>query len=379
MKKKMKNKIKYVVGVMALAMAFLFTLNINVLAAQSVPDLSEWQGNLTAGQVKKLKSESPFVILRVQYGSTRKDLTFDHNVALLKKYKVPYGVYSFSQYLNPNDAKQEAKDLYNRAPQAKFYVNDYEEQTVTSGGTNATTKAWYTQMNKLTSRPILFYSYVGFMQTYASTAVSSYDGYWIAAYQSYRPARQHVLWQYSSNHYFTSIGQSIDASLLNDKPLSWFIGSGAAAENSISKYPNGGRKVGEKVRISKRSILYSPRTRIDDSLTKVNLKIKQVKSVRFSKSNQAALVYNGNTPIGWALAQDLTAYYSSSKVKKVKVITNGGINTYSKTGKRLNHVKKGTVLKVSGYRTNGSGAPVFIHAGHTTHFTANKNLVKMVK
>lgn len=373
------KKIKYVLSVMAMAVAFLFTLNVKTYAAQSIPDLSEWQGNLTTTQVKNLKSEAPFVILRVQYGSTYKDKVFAHNVALMKKYKVPYGVYSFSQYLNPNDAKQEARDLYNRAPGASFYVNDYEVQTVTSGGTNASTKAWYTQMNKLTNRPIIFYSYVGFMQTYASTAVSSYDGYWLAAYQSYRPARQHVLWQYSSNHYFTSIGQSIDANLLNDKPLSWFIGNNAASENAISKYPNGGRKVGEKVRITKRSILYSPRTRIDDSLTKSNLKIKQVKSVRFSKSNQAALVYNGSTPIGWALAQDLTAYYSSPEVKKVKVITNGGINTYSTAGKRLNHYKKGAILKVSGYRTNGSGAPVFIHAGYTTHFTANKNLVKMVK
>lgn len=375
----MKNKIKYVLGVAVMSVAFLFALSINAFAQQSVPDLSEWQGYLTAGQVKKLKTESPFVILRVQYGSTRKDLTFDHNVALMKKYKVPYGVYSFSQYLNPSDAKQEARDLYNRAPNAKFYVNDYEEQTVISGGTNATTKAWYTQMNKLTNRPIILYSYQNFMLTYAAHAVSAYDGYWLAAYQGYRPNREHVLWQYADNHYFTSISQSIDASFLNDKPVSWFIGSSAASENAISKYPNGGRSVGEKVRIANRSILYSPRARIDSSLTKVNLKIKQIKSIRFSKSNQAALIYNGNTPIGWALAQDLTAYYSSPKVKKVKVTNKGGINTYTKTGKRLNHVKKGTVLKVSGYRTSKNGAPVFVHAGHTTQFTANKKLVKMVK
>ena len=375
----MKIKIKYVLGVMVATMAFLFTLNASA-ATQSVPDLSEWQGNLTAGQVKKLKSESPFVILRVQYGSNYYDRTFDHNVALMKKYKVPYGVYSFSQYLNPSDAKQEARDLYNRAPNAKFYVNDYEEQTVTSGGTNATTKAWYTQMNKLTNRPIIFYSYVGFMQTYASTAVSSYDGYWLAAYQSYRPARQHVLWQYSSNHYFTSLGQSIDASFLNDKPLSWFIGSGAATENSISKYPNGGRFVGETVRIAKNSKLYSPRTKIDGSLTKTNLKVKQVKSVRFSKSNQALLLYNGKTPIGWALAQDLTAYYSSSTIKKIKVVAKGGINTYHQNGKRATHIKYGTIMKVSGIQhPKGTSVNKFGHSGHKTYFTARKGLVKSIR
>lgn len=126
--------------------------------ANSVPDLSEWQGNFTDSQVKKLKGQTPFVILRVQYGSDYYDRTFDHNVALMKKYNVPYGVYSFSQYSSPSDAKTEARDLYKRAPEAKFYVNDYEDQT-SSGNTNTAATNWYNTIKPLAgNRKVLLYS-----------------------------------------------------------------------------------------------------------------------------------------------------------------------------------------------------------------------------
>ena len=43
-----------------------------------------------------------------------------------------YGVYSYSMYESPKDARYEAKTLSQRAPKAAFYINDYEEQTVKS-------------------------------------------------------------------------------------------------------------------------------------------------------------------------------------------------------------------------------------------------------
>lgn len=204
-----------------------------------VPDLSEWQGELTATQVKNLAKVEPFIILRVQYGSDYKDKYFAHNAALCAQYGLKYGVYSFSQYISTSDAKQEAKDLYNRAPNASFYVNDYEEQTVTSGTTNSATKAWYTEMNSLTSKNVLFYSYNSFAQTYAASAMKDYNGFWLADYTSIEPTGiSHVLWQFSDDWYSSPIAQYVDASLKYGKATSWFLSNSTAASNygTISKY-----------------------------------------------------------------------------------------------------------------------------------------------
>lgn len=193
----------------------------------SIPDLSEWQGSLTASEVKKLKSEVPFVILRVQYGSGYKDLDFSHNAALCKKYGLKYGVYSYSLYTSPSDAKVEAKDLYERGINASFYVNDYEQQTVTSGTTNTATVDWYKELHKLAPhKRILFYSYNSFAQEYASKAMKDYDGYWLADYTSVQPTGiDYYLWQYTDNWYTSALGQYVDASKEHLKNTSWFLSS----------------------------------------------------------------------------------------------------------------------------------------------------------
>ncbi|MCV3315309.1 hypothetical protein NVV78_05040 [Pediococcus ethanolidurans] len=223
-----------------LLVMFAFTIVANKQAQAAslnsqVPDLSEWQGKLTATQVKNLAKVEPFIILRVQYGSDYKDKYFAHNAALCAQYGLKYGVYSFSQYISTSDAKQEAKDLYTRAPNASFYVNDYEEQTVTSGTTNSATKAWYTELHSLSpNKRILFYSYNSFAQTYAASAMKSYNGYWLADYTSIQPTGiTHVLWQYTDDWYSSPIAEYVDASLKYNENTSWFLSSKAI---SYKKY-----------------------------------------------------------------------------------------------------------------------------------------------
>lgn len=227
-----------VMGFLIFAGFTMQTTHATTLNSQ-VPDLSEWQGKLTATQVKNLAKVEPFIILRVQYGSDYKDKYFAQNAALCEQYGLKYGVYSFSQYISTSDAKQEAKDLYTRAPNASFYVNDYEEQTVTSGTTNSATKEWYTELNSLTSKHVLFYSYNSFAQTYAASAMKSYDGFWLADYTSIEPtAISHVLWQFSDDWYSSPIAQYVDASLKYGKATSWFLSTSTASSNygTISKY-----------------------------------------------------------------------------------------------------------------------------------------------
>lgn len=207
----------------------------------SIPDLSEWQGKLTATEVQNLKKTVPYVILRVQYGSDYKDKDFATTAALCKKYGLEYGVYSFSQYSSTSDAKTEAKDLYDRAPDADFYVNDYEDQTVTSGTTNSATAAWYTELRSLAPhKRILFYSYNSFATEYANTAMTKYDGYWLAAYQSSEPTTSHDLWQYTDSWASSALGQNVDASKEHKRNKSWFLSSRAISYNKTVKITKSG-------------------------------------------------------------------------------------------------------------------------------------------
>lgn len=338
-----------------------------------VLDLSEWQGNITATEAKQLKTETGGVILRVQYGSSYADKTFVHNVKLLKAAGVEYGVYSFSQYTSASDAKAEAKELYTRAKgyAPDFYVNDAEVDTITSGSYSTATKAWATEMQSLTSKPVYLYSYRSFYTSYVKS-LSGYDGFWLASYTSVTPTpKNYQLWQYSDTHYSTALKQSVDAS--KQVSGSWF-GNTAI---STSSYPYGGRTVGEIVQVRAQATFYGSTSKIDPSLMNTNLTIKQTKTIKSGKSRQAVLLYNGSTVVGWFRAQDVQPYYHASYVKKLQITNSAGIWTYL-NGKKAVHYKKGATLKVSGFVLS-NGTYKAVHDGHATHFTANKYYVKWVK
>lgn len=181
-----------------------------------VLDISEWQGKLNDAQVQQLKQNYDFIIIRAQYGSERVDATVAHNSALLDKYGLDFGVYSYSMYENPQDARYEARTLFNRAPKAKFYVNDFEQNTVTSGTTDEATSAWYDEMKSLAgNRKVLFYSYENFMLQNAANSVGDYDGYWLASYTDQTPTRENVLWQYTDSYYSPELQQKVDANYIN--------------------------------------------------------------------------------------------------------------------------------------------------------------------
>lgn len=109
---------------------------------ERVLDISEWQGNLTDAQVKQLKQDYDFIIIRGQYGSEYVDKCLENNSTLLDNNNMKFGVYSYSMYENADDARNEAQTLYNRAPKASFYVNDFEQNSITSGDADTATKAW---------------------------------------------------------------------------------------------------------------------------------------------------------------------------------------------------------------------------------------------
>ena len=190
---------------------------------ERILDLSEWQGELTKKQVKKLKKEYDFIIIRGQYGSEYVDEVLEHNSNLLDKQNMKFGVYSYSMYENVADARYEAQTLYNRAPKASFYINDFETDSVTSGSSNKATAAWYDEMKSLAGKKkVLFYSYENFMLNHAESAAQEYDGVWLANYTT-RPESPHVLWQYTDEYYSKILDQNVDASYISpDVKPSWF-------------------------------------------------------------------------------------------------------------------------------------------------------------
>lgn len=373
----MKNKLVKGGAITAAALLVSTFLGMGTAhAAQPVLDTSEWQGTVTAAQAKLLKGEVKGVILRVQYGSNYKDRVFDHNAATLKAAGVPFGVYAFGQYVSAADAKQEAKDFYARAKKydPKFYVNDAEQQTTYAGQSFSTaTKAFATEMQSLTSKKIYLYSYQYFYSSYIKSQ-SGYDGMWLAAYQTPQPTApfSYQLWQYTDKRYSTALKKATDASK--------FIGSANWFGESTSKasYSVGGFVKGEVVRLKSGLTFYGTKTKLDPALAKKNLTVKATQTVYTGNSNQVLTIYNGAIVIGQVRAQDVAAsYYHASYVKKVKVITTKGIYTYLH-GKRQHFYKKGAVLKVSGYKTVG-GYLRFVHDGHKTDLTTNKDFVKWVK
>lgn len=366
----MLKKLKYF-GLALVAAFGIFAFSSQVHAnTRPILDLSEWQGGINVHQAKELRQQNQGLILRTQYGSSYADKVFAHNASVLKKEKVPFGVYSFSQYLNANDAKGEAISLYNRAKRYKpsFYVNDAEQHTTTSGTYRHATYAWAQKMHKLTSKPVVLYTYRPFYTEYLNTK-KGYNRFWLAAYTSYAPMpHDYQLWQFADNHYSMALNKSVDASkVITGK---WF-----GKEQSTSKFKYGNMHIGEIVRVNKNAKFYSTAGKLDPSIASQNLRVTQVKKVNVGKSNEIALVSNGSQVIGWIKAQDVTQYYSSKKITKVKV--KKPIFSYL-NGNKVNKYIKGDILNVGGITTSKTGLPQFIHKNHKTTFTTNKNFVKAI-
>lgn len=296
-------------------MAVLF-FGISANAAtdnRPVYDFSEWQGNISAAQAKLLKGEAKGIILRVQYGSNYRDKVFDHNAAVLKAAGVKFGVYAFGQYVNDADAKVEATDFYNRAKKYNplFYANDAEIVTTYAGSSySSATKAFAAKLHSLTTKPVYLYTGKD-VYNYHLDGRKGYNGVWLAYYQNTQPnvGFKYELWQHTDRMYSTALNKSVDASK--------FVTSANWFGNTIdtSKYPNGGYKVGDEIRLETGITYYGTTTKADDSLTKTKLTVKAVKTVYTGTSSQVLTVYNGGKVIGQVRAQDVTKVGSSTPSK----------------------------------------------------------------
>lgn len=300
-----------------------------------VIDISEWQGSVSLSQAKAMKYENSFVIIRVQYGSNYQDVQYKNTISNLEKAGTPYGVYSYSRYVNASDAKQEAKDLHNRAKNAKFYANDAEELTTTSGTYSSAVTAWGKEMQSLTNKPVILYSGSWFYSRYIGT-MSYYDAFWEANYNNTYYGDT-SLWQYTDSGYSAALKRGVDTSkvITSKHPVSWWIGSSAAGKQQVNKYNVGGYKVGDKVKINSGVAKWddgATTTPINKSVLSKTYTVSQIKTVTKGKSNQLVLLSSNGKTVGWVLAEHIAKQGSTSKPNTSTSSSKAQSQTYNQNG-----------------------------------------------
>ncbi len=222
----MKITFKKIVGLLLGTIA-AFSLATSAYASKTkIADVSQYQGTINWSKASK---ELKLAIIRVQHGDSGDsdfviDTKKDTNANGAYKYGVPFGQYGFAEFSSASDAKKEAKDFYKRASKhARFYVLDNEKRKG-SGSEQSYVNAWLSTMRSLTKKPLVYYSYQNYVNTYKIN-YSKFDGSWIANYST-KPNVSADLWQYTSSGSLAGVSGRVDLSrVLNSKVVNSWISS----------------------------------------------------------------------------------------------------------------------------------------------------------
>lgn len=385
-------------------------------ATTAAYDISGWQGAITDQQAAQLKNEVQFMILKAENGGLYEDNDFANNSQALTNAGVPYGVYDYSLYANPEQASAEAQALYQRAPQASFYVNDAEENDA-GVQFNAATQAWAQEMHQLTSKPVVLYSGLYFMNNNMTAATrNAYDALWVAAYGSEPATTYHYdLWQYTDHAYSPALGQYIDASVFpdgNNKPLSfWTDGQNTNPTPTVTpvqpvqkpkrhraRHKKAHQKVYPVVPAKKPSV--QPVRKHCKHRKKARPVVPankpQVKPVRKHRRHRKETrpVTPAQKPTVKPVrkhARKRTGHYKLNPhyidapgYHYLQVIRRGGVRLYTTHYKPIARVPRGVILYVQSFkhlnygRHNYMTRAVGIHWGREDYFTTNKDYVRLV-
>ena len=371
----------------ALFLGSIVTVSANDIKNPKIADVSEWQGNINWSLAK---DDLNMAIIRAQYGTNYKDKYLDRNQKEATKHDVPFGTYAYAQYINANDAKTEARALYNRTSKsAKFYVIDVEEFTVTSGTMRAATNTFVKELRSLTNKKIGLY--VGHhTYTQFNLDTTKFDFVWIPAYRSWKPDYKHDMWQYTDGGQVKGIAGGVDLNKLSNtkKPLSYYVGK-TEANDQAHQYTAGGFKVNQQVKLKSTATKYHTGQKIPASVKNKKYKVLETKVIAQSHSKQAVLLSGINS---WVLAQDVAkvtvatnnSYYNTNpkRVSLTKASTLRKINAqngkdWDKSSNKVANFKKGTEFVIKSIKKSSAGTPRLItQSGHL--LTANKSYVKQV-
>ncbi|MCL0312514.1 hypothetical protein M2S00_05265 [Apilactobacillus sp. TMW 2.2459] len=344
------------------SLTFLFGTKANASFKDYQPvsyDISEWQGKITDNKAQALKNEVKFVILRVQDGMY-KDKQLSNNISMMNKYNIPYGVYGFSRYANAAQANEEAQRVYNLAPDARFYVNDYE--IAFNSKTNQATTSWANTMRSINGgKPVVLYSGMYKMNAFKQSTLNAYDALWLASYSKYmpQPSYSYDLWQFTSQYYSSAMGKKLDANVIpvNGKPLSFWIGNNS--DNNTSNQSDGS--------------INPNNNSTSDNNSSQNSNSNQNNNSQNTSNNNSNNGSENNTPV--VTASMKKRFYTSKKITALRVIGKHGVNLYSSDGTKVGHAKKGTILDIDKLSINGTKVRA-VNDTEGYYFSASKKLVK---
>lgn len=179
----------------------------------TIIDVSKWQGSIDWSKAAKTVD---FAVIRTQYGSSVEDYMHSTYEKQAKANGVPFGVYSYSLAISSSDARQEARDFYNRADKsAEMYVIDVEELTGKSGESMRTIiNAYVDELRKYTDKKVGLYI-AHHLYTKLNLDTTKADFVWIPRYGAAAPSYSYDLWQYTDKGIVSGINGYVDMNRLH--------------------------------------------------------------------------------------------------------------------------------------------------------------------
>lgn len=196
-------------------------------------DISQWQGNITDEQWKDIKSKCDFVIIRFGYrgygtGELKIDSQFQNYLSACKKYKIPYGLYFFTQAVNVAEGEQEADMIASRIDVESCEYGIWCDTEDAASGTGradkissaARTSAVKAFCDAIVSKGGVSGVYAGYYWLRDKLNKDAFASYniWCPCYLSkcLYTGSNLVLWQYSSENVLNikGFGKSLDCNWL---------------------------------------------------------------------------------------------------------------------------------------------------------------------
>jgi GH25 family lysozyme M1 (1,4-beta-N-acetylmuramidase) len=225
-----------------------------------IADMSEYQPENV--DFTQLKAQVDLVILRDQFGYSKKDAKYDAYVAGCKSVGLPFDTYAFFDAASVSDAVAEAEsDIHRMAKESVVAWIDIETVSVKSGQDNdliAAANAYYDDLKKAGFQKVGLYSGEYFYNQHGLSAVKK-DCLWLAKYNANdgtldlakRPQVACDIWQFTSVGHLNGVTGNLDLSvILGGKPLSYFTGKEVLGMKGCLDTPTPNMTVKDTVTIS---------------------------------------------------------------------------------------------------------------------------------
>ncbi|WP_010288573.1 DUF5776 domain-containing protein [Kurthia massiliensis] len=356
---------------------------------ETIIDVSKWQGNIDWSKVAKTVD---FAIIRTQYGSSVEDYMHRTYEAQAKANGVPFGVYSYSLAISSSDARQEARDFYNRADKsAQMYVIDVEELTGKSGESMRTIiNAYVDELRKYTDKKVGLYIAHHLYNT-LNLDTSKADFVWIPRYGSSAPSYKYDLWQYTDRGIVSGISGYVDMNRLNpSNDLNDIRGKSTlvtqASNNDVdtSKYFTSNPKY---VLLKKSAGVYKTTSFTDDVKIRTLDKgtVVEVQGIAYTASGVPRLKIGTNKYISAnkSYMDKITASYENFYYNNPeKVILNKNVSVYDSVDfnddTKVATMLKGDTVEITGIELTDGGTPrLELSNGH--FISANRSYVQKVR